>query len=129
MWWPAFGLDAYEGWFGLDQYSPDNEVAARLGERYGERFDNTTPMNFLMTLTYDTARLFVEGLHRTTVLHGPGVKEGIERVRFLSCATGGPRTFISAGPYDHKVLKGDFFTYAKVDHGKWVYEGLFEPWV
>jgi hypothetical protein len=48
-------------------------------------------------LAYDTARVPAAGLFRAPTLSGPGLKEGLERIRFMPSTTGGPRTHIAWG--------------------------------
>ena len=83
--------------------------------------------NAIPLLAYDTARVMAEALHRAPILTGPGVKDGLERIRFLPAATGGPRTHIACSPYDHKMFKGDWLLYGRIAGGKLIFEGLFEP--
>jgi hypothetical protein len=79
-------------------------------------------------LTYDTARVLVEGLARAPILAGDGVKTGLERIRFLPSTTGGPRTHIACSPHEHGMFRGDWLLYGRVRNGKLEFEGLFEPW-
>jgi branched-chain amino acid transport system substrate-binding protein len=122
------GFEKFEGWVGIDQWCPLNprvdEFLGRFVARYGEepgRWPNALP-----GLAYDMARVVVEGLHRAPVLSGPGVKRGIERIRFMPAVTGGPNTHIAGGPYDHQLFKGDWLLFGRVRAGKLEFEGLFE---
>jgi hypothetical protein len=45
----------------------------------------------------------------------------------LPSVTGGPRTHIGAGPYDHKMFKGDWLLYRRVEGGQTVFDGYYEP--
>jgi hypothetical protein len=83
--------------------------------------------NAIPVLAYDTARVMVEALHRAPILTGPGLKEGLERIRFMPTATGGPRTHIAAAPGDHNMFKGDWLLYGRVRNAKLEFEGLYEP--
>jgi hypothetical protein len=71
--------------------------------------------------------VFAEAIRRAPLLTGPGIKEGLERVRFMPSVTGGPRTHIGGAPYDHKMIKGDWLLYRRVEGGRTVFVGLFEP--
>jgi branched-chain amino acid transport system substrate-binding protein len=124
------GFDKFEGWVGIDQLCPDNRLAEGFHRRYVERYGADPPMwpNAIPVLAYDTARVVVEGLHRAPVLTGWGLKAGLEQIRFLPSATGGPHTHIAGGPFDHQLFKGDWLLYGRVRDGKLVFEGLFEPW-
>lgn len=83
--------------------------------------------NAIPVLAYDTARVMVEALHRTPVLTGWGVKEGFEKIRFMPAASGGPRTHIAGGPFDHQLFKGDWLHYGRIRDGRLEFAGLFEP--
>jgi ABC-type branched-subunit amino acid transport system substrate-binding protein len=122
------GFDKFEGWFGIDQWCPDNPLMHRFHQRYVDRYGEDPPMwpNAIPVLAYDTASLLVEALHRAPVLTGWGVKEGLEKIRFMPAATGGPRTHIAGGPFDHQLFKGDWLHYGRVRNGKLEFAGLFE---
>jgi hypothetical protein len=122
------GFDKFEGWFGIDQWCPDNPLMERFHQRYLDRYGEDPPMwpNAIPVLAYDTARLLVEALFRAPVLAGWGVKEGLEKIRFMPAATGGPRTHIAGGPFDHQLFKGDWLHYGRIRNGKLEFAGLFE---
>jgi hypothetical protein len=123
------GYEHFEGWVGIDQFSPENPLAEQFRERFEKRYGHLPPMwpNAIPVLAYDTARVIAEGLHRAPILTGPGVKDGLERIRFLSSTTGGPRTHIACSPYDHKMFKGDWLLYGRIEDGKLEFEGYYEP--
>jgi branched-chain amino acid transport system substrate-binding protein len=123
------GFEHFEGWVGIDQYCPDNPGVERFRANFERRYGTPPPMwpNAIPLLAYDTARVMAEALHRAPLLSGPGVKDGLERIRFLPSATGGPRTHIACSPYDHKMFKGDWLLYGKIEGGQLRFEGLFEP--
>jgi branched-chain amino acid transport system substrate-binding protein len=124
------GFDKFEGWVGIDQLCPQNELAESFHRRYVDRYGEDPPMwpNAIPVLAYDTARVLAEGLHRAPVLTGWGLKAGLEKIRFMPSSTGGPQTHIAGGPYDHQLFKGDWLLYGRVEHGRLEFEGLFEPW-
>ena len=123
------GLEHFEGWVGIDQYCPENPAVETFRAAFERRYGTEPPMwpNAIPLLAYDTARVIAEALHRAPILTGPGVKDGLERIRFLPCVTGGPRTHIACSPYDHKMFKGDWLLYGRVRAGKLEFEGLFDP--
>ncbi len=61
------------------------------------------------------------------MLNGWGVKDGIERIRFMPAVTGGPHTHIAGGPFDHQLFKGDWLHYGRIRDGKLEFAGLYEP--
>lgn len=123
-----WGFDQLEGWVGVDQWCPENPrmhtFHGRFVERYGE--DPMMWPNAIPGLAYDMAVTVVEALHRAPILSGPGVKEGLERIRFLPAVTGGPNTHIAGGPFDHQMFKGDWLHFGRVRNGKLEFEGLYE---
>jgi ABC-type branched-subunit amino acid transport system substrate-binding protein len=124
-----FGFEKFEGWVGIDQWCPHNRRTQQFHERFVARYGESPTQwpNAIPGLSYDTAAVIVEGLHRATVLSGWGVKEGIERVRFMPSATGGPNTHIAGGPYDHQLFKGDWLNYGRVRNGNLEFVGIYEP--
>jgi ABC-type branched-subunit amino acid transport system substrate-binding protein len=123
------GFEHFEGWVGIDQYCPQNPHVEPFRASFERRHGSPPPMwpNAIPLLAYDTARVMAEALHRAPILTGPGLKDGLERIRFMPAATGGPRTHIACSPYDHKMFKGDWLLYGKITGGRLVFEGLFEP--
>jgi hypothetical protein len=101
--------------------------AAREWERHLTEMETGLTPNAIPGLAYDMAVTVAEALHRATVLTGPGVKQGLERIRFLPAVTGGPSTHIAGGPHDHQLFRGDWLHYGRVRDGKLEFAGLFEP--
>lgn len=124
------GFDKFEGWVGIDQLDPTNPLVERFHDQYMARHGEDPPMwpNAIPVLAYDTARVLVEGLFRAPILSGPGLKEGLEKIRFLPSATGGAHTHIAGAPHEHGLFRGDWLLYGRVRNGKLEFEGLFEPW-
>ena len=119
-------MAALEGWHGIDQMCEDNPLLLplfdRVAAKLGKRRDHT-----VTALSYDTARLIAEGIARANLLTPQGLKEGLEKVRMLPAANGGPRTHMSLGPYDHKAYKGDWLVIRRIEGGKTVFVGLHQP--
>ena len=123
------GFETFEGWVGIDQLDPNNPLTEGFHQRYVERYHENPPMwpNAIPVLAYDTARVLAEGLFRAPTLSGPGLKDGLEKIRFMPSTTGGPRTHIAAAPHEHGMFRGDWLLYGRVRDGKLEFEGLFEP--
>jgi ABC-type branched-subunit amino acid transport system substrate-binding protein len=119
-------MAALEGWVGIDQWCEDNPLAEPVFERFAAATGKQKRHTVLL-LTYDTARLIAEGLARANLLTPKGVKEGLEKVRMLWAANGGPRTHMSLGPYDHKAYKGDWLVLRKIENGRTVWVDLHDP--
>ncbi|MGW1029033.1 ABC transporter substrate-binding protein [Streptomyces sp. NPDC002577] len=123
-----WGFEQLEGWVGIDQWCPDNPRMHTFHDRFVSRYGEDPWMwpNAIPGLAYDMAAVVVEALHRAPVLTGSGVKEGLERIRFMPAVTGGPHTHIAGGPYDHQLFKGDWLHYGRVRNGKLEFAGLYE---
>ncbi len=129
MQYAACGFEPFEGWVGIDQWCPENPRMIQFHERFRARYGEDPRMwpNAIPGLAYDIASIVVEGLHRAPILTPQGLKIGIERIRFMPAATGGPNTHIAGGPYDHQLFKGDWLHYGTVRNGQLEFAGLFEP--
>ena len=127
--WYLMGFDKFEGWVGIDQYDPRNPRTQTFHERFVARYGQDPPLwpNAIPVLAYDTARVLVEGLFRAPILSGPGLKAGLESIRFLPSTIGGAQTHIACAPYEHGMFRGDWLLYGRVTDGKLEFEGLFEP--
>jgi branched-chain amino acid transport system substrate-binding protein len=123
------GFDKFEGWVGIDQFDPTNLRVQGFHERFVARYGEDPPLwpNAIPVLAYDTARVLVEGLFRAPILSGPGLKAGLESIRFMPSTTGGARTHIACSPYEHGMFRGDWLLYGRVTGGRLHFEGLFEP--
>jgi branched-chain amino acid transport system substrate-binding protein len=128
--WYLMGFDKFEGWVGIDQFDPTNVLAQKFHDRFVARYAQEPPLwpNAIPVLAFDTSRVLVEGLFRAPILSGPGLKVGLESIRFLPSATGGSHTHIACAPYEHGMFRGDWLLYGRVHNGKLEFEGLFEPW-
>jgi branched-chain amino acid transport system substrate-binding protein len=128
--WYLMGFDKFEGWVGIDQFDPTNTLAQAFHERFSARYGESPPMwpNAIPVLAFDTARVLAEGLFRAPILSGPGLKTGLESIRFLPSATGGSHTHIACAPHEHGMFRGDWLLYGRVHDGQLEFEGLFEPW-
>lgn len=128
MWYLA-GFELFEGWVGIDQLDPSNTLTEQFHASFVDRYGEEPPMwpNAIPVLAYDTARVLVEGLFRAPILTGPGLKAGLESIRFMPSSTGGPHTHIACAPYEHGMFRGDWLLYGRVRDGKLEFEGLFEP--
>jgi branched-chain amino acid transport system substrate-binding protein len=128
--WYLMGFEKFEGWVGIDQFDPTNALAQQFHDRFVARYGQAPPLwpNAIPVLAFDTARVLVEGLFRAPILSGPGLKAGLESIRFLPSATGGSHTHIACAPYEHGMFRGDWLLYGRVHNGQLEFEGLFEPW-
>ena len=128
--WYLMGFDKFEGWVGVDQFDPSNPRVAEFHEHFVARYGQEPPFwpNAIPVLAYDTARVLVEGLFRAPILSGPGLKTGLESIRFMPSTTGSEHTHIACSPYEHCMFRGDWLRYGRVTNGALEFEGLFEGW-
>ncbi len=126
--WYLMGFDLFEGWVGIDQFDPSNVLAQKFHDAFVARHGASPPMwpNAIPVPVYDTARVLTEGLFRGPIPSGPGLKTGLESIRFMPSATGGPRTHIAGAPYEHGMFRGDRLLYGRVRNGTLEFEGLCE---
>jgi branched-chain amino acid transport system substrate-binding protein len=127
--WYLMGFDKFEGWVGIDQFDPRNPLTQKFHDRFVVRYGQDPPLwpNAIPGLAYDTARVLVEGLFRAPILSGPGLKAGLESIRFMPSTTGSAQTHIACSPYEHGMFRGDWLLYGRVTNGTLEFEGLFEP--
>ena len=63
-------MEALEGWVGIDQYCEDNPLLEPFLDRFEKRFGRRPHTNTVVTLSYDSARVFAEAIRRAP-LHRP----------------------------------------------------------
>jgi ABC-type branched-subunit amino acid transport system substrate-binding protein len=94
-----------QGWIGVDQYDEENRVGQAMQERFerrwGYRLENCVP-----TLAFDCADALARGIGFAQTLTPFGVMKGLERVKAVPAATGGPGTRISFGQYNRRAWHG-----------------------
>jgi branched-chain amino acid transport system substrate-binding protein len=113
-------LGDLEGWVGVDQIGDEIgepnpnflPMVERFENRYGRRVYHA-----MVGVTYDGTRAALAGIAAASLLTPDGVVKGLEKLTMLPTVVGGPRTYISFGPYDRKGLKGDWLTLRHVVNG------------
>jgi branched-chain amino acid transport system substrate-binding protein len=122
MWYinEATMLDDMEGWYGVDQVGDDiedpNPNYWPLMHRFERRFGRLV-QHAMIGCSYDTARAVIAGVANAPLLDSNGVVTGLETLTMLPSASGGPRSYISFGPYDRKGFKGDYLSIRRVVDG------------
>ena len=114
------GFEKFEGWVGIDQFDPNNPRIEGFHEPV-RRPPRGQPAD--VAERHPRARLrHRPGARRGPVpgptLSGPGLKDGLERIRFMPSTTGGPRTHIACAPHDHGMFRGDWLLYGRVRDAK-----------
>jgi branched-chain amino acid transport system substrate-binding protein len=116
-----------EGWYGIDPLGEDgaNPNYEAMIERFARRFGRTAK-NVIVALANDMARSAIHGIANADVAT-ESVKDGIERIRWLTATNGGPVTYSQFGPYDHHGYKGDFLIIRELRGGELRLDGYHRP--
>jgi ABC-type branched-subunit amino acid transport system substrate-binding protein len=120
--------EGIDGWHGCDQLAapgtnPNYEAMIR---RFEARFGRKTK-NVVVALAYDTARAAIHGIANAKIPIPKEVKEGLERIRWMPCTNGGPATYVTFGPGDHKGYKGDFLVIWELRDKKLTFKEYIRP--
>lgn len=120
--------EGLEGWHGIDQLGEDgaNPNYEAMLERFQKRFGRVS-RNVVVALAYDSARAAVAGIANASVAIPGEVKLGLERIKWMPCTNGGPATYITFAPYDHRGYKGDFLTVRELRGGDLHFRGYYRP--
>jgi ABC-type branched-subunit amino acid transport system substrate-binding protein len=99
-------LAVNEGIIWVDQYEPRNPVLQRVEHAYRARYGEEPSKSLLVGVGYDMMMLMLDGVRRAPNLSRAGLRDGLELVRNVPCATGGVNPVMGFGPYDHAAIKG-----------------------
>ena len=109
---PYAGLiDNFEGWVGVDQFDERNVTFTSMLDRFEKRFGRR-PVHCYTAQGYDMGNVVAHGLARAKPHSREGLWRGLETIRRLDAAAGGPGNDISFGPYDHRGYKGRLHRHA-----------------
>ena len=115
---PYAGLiENFEGWVGVDQFDERNQTFTSMLDRFEKRFGRR-PVHCYTAQGYDMGNVVAHGLARSKPHSRDGLRRGLETIRRLDAAAGGPGNHISFGRYDHRGYKGDFIVMRQVRDGK-----------
>jgi branched-chain amino acid transport system substrate-binding protein len=95
---------AIDGWIYVDMHSDRNTTLAALRQR----LEIPPARSLAAAKGYDLGRLVAEGLARAPTLTRDGVKEGLERVKWLPAAEGLEETLLGFGIQDRGALHGRY---------------------
>jgi ABC-type branched-subunit amino acid transport system substrate-binding protein len=120
--------EGLEGWHGVDQLGEDgaNPNYTAMMERFKARFGRES-RNVCVALGYDMARAAMLGISNALIPVPEEVKNGLEQIKWMPCANGGPGCYITFAPYDHRGYKGDFLTIRHLRKGELTFEGYYRP--
>lgn len=108
--------EAWDGWHGMEQFDERNLIFADLLDRYEARF-GWRPVHCYSAIGYDQANVLAHAIGLARPKSAQGVRAALERLRMLPSAIGGPGTFISFGPGDHRGYKGDYIVIRTMQDG------------
>ena len=115
---PYVGLiDNFEGWVGVDQFDERNVTFTSMLDRFEKRFGRR-PVHCYTAQGYDMGNVVAHGLARAKPHSREGLRRGLETIRRLDAAAGGPGNHISFGPYDHRGYKGDYIVMRQIRDGQ-----------
>ena len=120
--------EGLEGWHGVDQLGEDGtspNYEAML-QRFEARFGRVS-RNVVVALSYDTARAAIHGIGNARIATPEEVKVGLEQIKWMPCANGGPGCYLTFAEYDHRGYKGDFLTIRELRGGELHFRGYFRP--
>jgi ABC-type branched-subunit amino acid transport system substrate-binding protein len=120
--------EGLEGWHGVDQLGEDgaNPNYEAMLERFEARFGRVS-RNVVTALSYDTARAAILGIGNARIATPEEVKIGLEKVKWMPCANGGPGCYLTFAEYDHRGYKGDFLTVRELRGGELHFRGYHRP--
>jgi branched-chain amino acid transport system substrate-binding protein len=98
-------MKGLQGWIGVDQYDEENQVGQAMQERFEKRWGYRQE-NCIPTLAFDCADAMARGIGFAQTLRPAGVMKGLEKVKAVPSATGGPGTRISLGQYNRRAWHG-----------------------
>lgn len=120
--------EGLEGWHGVDQLGVDgdNPNYEAMLERFQKRFGRVS-RNVVVALSYDSARAAVHGIANASIAIPEEVRLGLEKIKWMPCTNGGPATYLTFAPYDHRGYKGDFLTIRELRGGELHFRGYYRP--
>ena len=123
---------ALDGWVGIEQTNNDHDDVEKnrnwgpLLDRHARRFDYQRD-HTMLALLYDQGRAAAEAIVNAPELTGAGVSAGLERIKMMPSTLGGPRTYISFGPQDHRGYRGDFMFMKQLRDGEFHFAAYHWP--
>ena len=101
-------------------------VRPGFGGCFGARFGRTS-RNVVVALGYDTARAGIHGIANALIATRDQLKLGLELIKWVPCANGGPSTYITFAAYDQSDFKGDLLTIRDLRGGEFHLRGYYRP--
>lgn len=96
-----------DGWHGIDQFDERNTRFSSMLERYKQSHEGQELVpNSATSSFYDIGQCIALALSRMEIATPEALASALETIRMLPAVTGGPGTYISFGPHDHRGFKG-----------------------
>ena len=108
---------AIEGWHGIDQFDEGNARTTDILDRYQAQHKQPLSGNSSTTSGYDIGKCLALGMARMEIATPESLARALETIRMLPAVTGGPGTYITFGPYDHRGYKGLDYLNIRVAQG------------
>lgn len=99
------GLALVKGWVGVDQYDEENPVAQRFLDDFQAEL-GYRPANGVAMYIYDAAKVVAHGIGLADNLSPAGVRDGLERVKWLPAATGSSGSMLNLGRWQRRAWFG-----------------------
>jgi ABC-type branched-subunit amino acid transport system substrate-binding protein len=119
-----------DDWVGTSLWDDDNVTLKKFHEQYKTRYPEDEIVAYTpepIAVWRDAMTVAIEGIILAPIMTPHGVKEGIETIRCMPAAAGGPRQMISFGQYDRRGNKGaDVVVLRRLKNGRTVQEGRIE---
>lgn len=104
-----YAWEDMEGWVGTSLWDDDNETLKRFHKDYLARYPDDPVIAYTpepLAVWRDAMTAALEGLILAPILTPQGMHEGLESLRAIPAAVGGPRQVISFGKWDRRGNKG-----------------------
>lgn len=92
-------------WIGVDQYDEENSYGQAMQDRFAKRFGYRSE-SCIPTLAYDCGAALAQGIGHAKTITPLGIMRGLEMVKALPSATGGPGTRIAFGKWNRRAWHG-----------------------
>ncbi len=101
-----FYAELIDGWYGIDQYDERNTRLADMLARRKQATGEALVANSATSSGYDIGKCIAIALSRMETATPEALASALETIRMLPAVTGGPGTYITFGPHDHRGFKG-----------------------
>jgi len=126
-----YAWEDMEGWVGTALWDEENATMMKWWNQYRERHPDDEVIAYTaepILVWRDAMVAALEGIVLAPIMTPAGVQEGLESIRCLPAAVGGPRQSISFGQWDRRGNKGaDVVVLRRCQGGRTHFEGRIQP--